>query len=271
MKVVFWASSTACAVGLSLSAHAATLSVPFEPGSGNTNTDFVLDTSASGNVEVALKGKLRFFGQTGVTQTGSTYTVPPGFSPVSGGDPTPDPTRAAWNFDYSIKLGNLGGQTLDTFLATELTNKVITLTLDFDETLSNTVQAVTSFVDAGFGPVGSQTFVALGGPGYVLGNPSPVVAPEAFVVDTDTVVLQGSQNFSFGNFAPFNAIFDALDTGATYDLSLSVTDSVDSGNNASTSITVQTVPEPMVAGLAFAGLSLLGMRRFRVDDSAPQA
>lgn len=96
---------------LSGGASAGTLAIPFTAGSGNSNTNFAISTAteasgkfAGNTVELGLKGKQRFLGDTLLT-VGNLYHAEPGFSPTSGGDMTPDPTRAWWNFDFSIDLG----------------------------------------------------------------------------------------------------------------------------------------------------------------------
>ncbi len=61
-----------------------------------------------------------FFGIDNVGISGNTYTVQPGFSPTSGGDPTPS-TNAWWNFDFSVDLGSR-----------TLADTQVVLTIDFD-------------------------------------------------------------------------------------------------------------------------------------------
>jgi MYXO-CTERM domain-containing protein len=83
------------------------LSIPFTPGSGNSNTNFVVSTQTESNsnvVELGIKGKQRFFGDT-LPITGNVYEAQPGFSATSSSNPALDPTRAWWNFDYSANLG----------------------------------------------------------------------------------------------------------------------------------------------------------------------
>lgn len=84
------------------------LSGPFLPGVGNSNTNFVVSTvtESTGNVvELGIKGKERFFGDT-LPISGNVYTAQPGYSPTSGGDPTPATNRAWWNMDFSANLGS---------------------------------------------------------------------------------------------------------------------------------------------------------------------
>ncbi len=88
-----------------------TLLIPFTAGSGNSNTNYAIFRGAEGAgpfagnaIEIGLKGKQRFFGDT-LPITGNLYEAQPGFSPTSGIDPTPALNRAWWNFDFSINLG----------------------------------------------------------------------------------------------------------------------------------------------------------------------
>ena len=92
----------------------ATLATPlFVPGNGNTTTDFAITTIVEqggmfdGNtIELGIKAKERFIGQTNVGGSGNVYEVQPGISTVSGTDLTPDPSRAWWNFDLSVDYGS---------------------------------------------------------------------------------------------------------------------------------------------------------------------
>ena len=90
-----------------------TLDTGFEPGDGNPNTDFAITRIAEDNgntIEIGVKAKERFVGQTNVGGSGTTYIVQPGVSTQSATNLTPDPDRAWWNFDFSVDLGsrNLG-------------------------------------------------------------------------------------------------------------------------------------------------------------------
>jgi len=123
-------ASTASAASSGLSSTTTfrdTLGIPFTPGTGNTNENFAITriTESAGvfagnTIELGLKGKRRFFGQTGVGGAGDLYIVQPGFSPTSGAAGAPDdPNRAWWNFDFSADYGTLRDNT----------NTLITLTI----------------------------------------------------------------------------------------------------------------------------------------------
>jgi len=120
-------ASTASAGITSTTTFRDTLDTPFFPGTGNSNQDFAITRStesaglfAGNTVELGLKAKRRFFGQTGVGGSGGLYIVQPGFSPTSGAAGAPDdPTRAWWNFDFSVDYGDLRDNT----------NTMVTLTI----------------------------------------------------------------------------------------------------------------------------------------------
>ena len=90
------------------------LDTAFLPGMGNSNTDFAISdiTEVGGafdgnQVELGMKVKRRFFGQTGVGGSSNIYEVQTGFSPVDGSAGSPDDTsRAWWNFDFSVDFGS---------------------------------------------------------------------------------------------------------------------------------------------------------------------
>lgn len=109
-----------------------TLSIPFSPGSGNSNTNFSISKYIDGGntVELGIKAKERFFGDANVGGAGTLYLVQPGFSPVSGVNPTPDPPRAWWNFDLSINLGSRTFSNTSVFL--DITNNVNTQMMSID-------------------------------------------------------------------------------------------------------------------------------------------
>jgi len=112
-----------------------TLDTLFFPGTGNSNTDYtvahVLEESGAFNgntIELGLKAKQRFFGQTNVGGSGNVYTVQPGFAPTSGAGGAPDSTnRSWWNFDFSIDYGDR-----------EVSDTLVTLTIqDIDGDILN--------------------------------------------------------------------------------------------------------------------------------------
>ena len=86
-----------------------TLAIPFNPGTGNPNTDFAITRiteDTPNTIEIGVKAKERFVGQTNIGGSGTRYVVEPGLSPTSATDSTPDPDRAWWNFDFSVDLGS---------------------------------------------------------------------------------------------------------------------------------------------------------------------
>ncbi|MEE4111084.1 MAG: PEP-CTERM sorting domain-containing protein [Halieaceae bacterium] len=105
-----------CAIGATLSLAAvsaqadpvnfdrAPLLIPFNVGTGNSNTNFAITRNAdqSEYIELGIKAKQRFIGDADVGGSGTTYIVPRGFSQ---NDPLGQPAGAWWNFDYSVDLG----------------------------------------------------------------------------------------------------------------------------------------------------------------------
>ena len=189
-----------------------TLNTPFFPGDGNTNQNFVITRfteSGGNNIELGLKSKERFVGIGNVGISGNTYAVQPGFSPVSGGDPTPS-TNAWWNFDLSVDLG-----------ARTLADTRVVLTIDFD----NDAKGPKVFDFGDDGTAGS--------------------------------LLQGSQNIAFGFIG-----FDPTAIG-TYSFTLSAFDRDSPFPLAVVTMETVVVPLPGAAGLALAGMGLIGTRRRR--------
>ena len=139
MKIIATAAVLACtsiaSAGVTTDTRA-TLDTPFFPGSGNSNTDFaitrVVEESGAftGNtVELGLKAKQRFFGQTNVGGSGNLYKVQPGFAPTSGAAGAPDdPARAWWNFDFSVDYGDRDiSDTLVTLTITDIDGDVLNI------------------------------------------------------------------------------------------------------------------------------------------------
>lgn len=122
-----------------------TLSIPFTPGTGNSNTHFAISRVgessgpfAGNNVELALKAKERFFGDT-LPISGNVYTAQPGYSPTSGAVGAPAATnRAWWNFDFSIDLGT---RTVD--------NTIVVLTITDPQSDSYSLSLVPPTVPSG--------------------------------------------------------------------------------------------------------------------------
>ncbi|WP_428387734.1 hypothetical protein [Mucisphaera sp.] len=203
-----------------------TLNTPFTPGTGNLSDDFaitrIVETNVNNNnIEIGIKGKQRFQGQAGVGGSGTLYTVQPGISTVSGTDLTPDPTRAWWNFDYSIDLGERNFENTDVVL-TIIDPEADTYTLDFGPA-----------IDFEFG---SGTAATLS-------------------------VIQNSWNIGFdfintgglGTFQP--------NLAGDYEISISVSDAASTTLLGSQSITVRVVPTPAAFGAGLIGMGAVLLRR----------
>lgn len=86
-------------------------------GSGIQNENFAIARNDALGIEIGLQAIERFVGT--VPNTDERYFVNPGFSPVSGSDPTPS-TNATWNYNWGI------------ILPTATQNWDIDLRVDFD-------------------------------------------------------------------------------------------------------------------------------------------
>lgn len=160
-----------------------TLNIPFSAGSGNSNTNFSISrfTETNSNVvELGIKAKQRFFGDANVGGSGSLYAVQPGFSPVSGSNPTPDPPRAWWNFDFSINLGNRTFNNTSVFL--DITNNVNSQFMSIDISgllIANSLGGLSIIQDSqnlGFG-----AFAALGFNANAVGTYAFSLRAESFL------------------------------------------------------------------------------------------
>ncbi len=124
----------AAGVGFAGAAGAAslgTLSTPFFPGDGNSNTNFVIDTNDAENIEIGVKAKAGFQGD--VPNDGvNTYFVDTG----SRTHPTLGFQQglAKWNLEWSVNVGSAPISDYDIFL-----------TLDFNPAAGNTDLAVFDF------------------------------------------------------------------------------------------------------------------------------
>ena len=84
-------------------------------GTGQSNGHFTLLNFAG--VEVGIRAMQRFVGYltpTEITVDGDTigdYRVETGPSRTSASDPTPDPTRSWWSFDFHVDVGNADDDT----------------------------------------------------------------------------------------------------------------------------------------------------------------
>lgn len=149
-------------------------------GGGNPDTGW---TTASGKrgIELSLRAKNRDDGTT--PNTLGVYTFPTGFS-ING------PTKAVWNWEFSINSGNVPLSTYDYYLVVDL---------DYSSALTGpTINALTSFTDNSYGT--SSTLNGQGVEGI-----STVLAPISSV-------SQQSQNIVFQGLNPL------LDATYTYKL-----------------------------------------------------
>jgi len=94
-----------------------TLGTGFTPGTGNSNTNFVVNVNDIEDVEVGVKAKERFVGELPF-QDGVGYQALAGES---------GPGLPIWNVDFSIDFGS---STIDNFL--------VFLILDFDPAINST-------------------------------------------------------------------------------------------------------------------------------------
>jgi hypothetical protein len=202
-------------------------------GDGIPSSGFVITRTAetfngnANNIEIGLATIERFIGYPNVGISENRYTVQPGFSRTSAADPTLDPTRSWWNFNLSVDLGNR-----------DLSNTIVELRYDF---------------------LGDD-------------NPAAVINLNATypLADGETLAdisrFQASENLGFGYysfFAGYN-IFNPFAPG-TYEFTINVFDASGRSLDPLSSVTMQTivVPLPGAAGMALAGMGMIGLRRRR--------
>lgn len=236
MNLFSTALAAASALVIGVGASAANVE-SWNVGSGQSNGDFNVDRHDAfvGSLEVGLRASLRQVGN--IAPSGNVYSVLPGSQPGV-------PTRARWNFDYSIYAGGIA---LD---LSNLTSATLTITSN-----NGTPGGVFDLLDPaddfspGFVPVADglpdfRQFIDVH------------TTPTNSAVPNPTNFYQGSQN---PVFAPWFTGFDFNEAGE-YTFTL---DASTAALSASTEIVVSVVPAP--AG-AIAGTTLLGglmMRRRR--------
>lgn len=196
-------------------------------GAGNLNGGFTVTNT--GTIELGLRAKIRQAPSVIDTPT-NLYTVPTGTQPGV-------PTRAAWNFDFSIDLGPAG---------TGLRLSDITSTL-----------LVTDLTGTG----GSQSFNTFFGDNAEFGT-SGVTNQSAAPDQTKQWGTQNSENPLF-----FPALFNDINTAHKYQFDLKVFAVNGGALLASDTIQVQSVtPEPATFGLigfGLAGLALAARKRLK--------
>lgn len=187
-------------------------------GSGNVNGFWAIDIG--GGVELALRAALRQQGPSAST-SGGTYGI---FPTGTQTDPTPNPARATWNYEWSINV-RADADPDRTFATSGLTFE---LCADLDNS---------------------------GGVTYECVNPLTNWGDNSIV---DDYSAQNSQQLLFGD-SPGNSTYD-IDAHGLYDFRLTAYDGQDVV--AQTEISVR-VPEPVSLAVFGIGLLGLGAARRR--------
>jgi hypothetical protein len=198
----------------------------FNIGSGNNSDQFAVAEifGTQDDIELGALGKERFFGGTNVPTVDGQYFVQPGFSPVSGSDPTPDPNRAWWNFDVSYDFGNKTLSDYDAFFSIMDPDGDLYST-QLSDTLAGGQSVIQFSWNTGFG------FLEFGA-GSSTGGLGPM---DAFMTGDYDISLLVTENGT-GSTGP---VIGELD------------------------ITVTVVPSPAAFGASLIGLGLLAGRRRR--------
>lgn len=233
LKTIFAAAGIAVSFSFASIASAATLGtldIPFDPGLGNTNTDFVIATNDVEDIEIGIKAKAGFTGA--LPNDGINRFFAEAGSRTAQG--FVEPGIATWNYDFSIDVG--AGNLISDF--------DVFLTLDVNPAVGNT-----DFISFDFNALPD-------GAGGVL-------AP------LDIQVFQGSQNLGFLNSA-FPGIFDANAPGEYFlGLDVFVKNTTTSLASTSAFVEVAPVPLPAAGLMLLAGLGGMGlMRRRKTKQSA---
>lgn len=230
-------------------------------GSGNANGGFTVDRA--NNIELGLRAKVRFDEADDLPKNIFNSNGDGTFSHAAGA-PASNPTRARWNFEFSINsyLDGTGQQS-----PTPLSDYVYRIRIDFDPGLG------TNFFD--FDPINGFCFDhALGMNSTTAANNSQINCGAA-TAGADWAAAIGTYNVAQNswNLDFFNELagvgFDPTLNGI-YDFTLSAFTRPDSTQTAgmmelaSTSIRVlvgdATIPAPATLALFGIGLAGLGMR-----------
>lgn len=173
---------------------------------GGGNPDVGWNAETQNDVTVALRAKNRTTGDT--THVDDTYYMPVGFAPGSI-------TRAAWNFEFSIRTGNGPVGQLDYYLLVDLDPSV--------GVNYNALNVLTTWTDNSFGNDATP-------------NGGGIEAGDQTVLANTYNILQQSQNIGFAVYG-LNPL-----QNATYDYTLyAVEKGAGSGGVRLASVTIQVV------------------------------
>jgi hypothetical protein len=210
----------------------------FYPGTGNTNQNFAINTvDVNGqSIELAIKAKKR----QGADSATPSYA--PGSYSVQPGSQIGNANRWWWNWDFSLDLRALDIDTLrvDFVIGFESAN-------GNDDVLPTVVRTRS----------GQDIWNLDFGPG------STVVLPDGVDAwDGQDGLIQNSSNLAFSDVNP--GLFDMNAVG-TYTITINVYDEAGRTQAPIGAVTMQAVviPLPGAAGMAIAGMGMIGLRRRR--------